>query len=313
MLQTFYKGKLFFLIIGVFCIILVLTGVLVVIKGQRSTSITPEPVSGTKQVVTEAVRDVIASKAATVKIGNDTFNRSDLEQVARLNVDGKKLSSMTATEQAQLSAVVTERSVVLQEAKKQGFIKVDDSLLGPGKNMGTYEAAYVKAAQSVIDQSEKISVKGILIFFYNTTPPKMGVEQAKQFTRTKMEKYHEDLVSGKITIDQAAESIQKDTSLAEVDSIYKENAFVKVVDATKDYSVVVPGLRAEDNTKLWNMKVGDISPVFLGSEGGHSDVSGTLLPSVESYWAIFEVTDKHGTGPSYLTWLQNAEKQYVQN
>lgn len=314
MVKVFYKSKLFLLLGGLFCLSVVLLVMVLVTKGKPSTPITTGPVGGTKKVITEAVRDVIASKSATMKIGKDTISRSDLDNVARVTLNGKNLSSMTASEQAQLVGAVTERSVVLQEANKQGFVKVDDSLFNSGKNAALYETTYAKAAQSIIDKSEKISVKGIMIFYYNTFPPKMGIEQAKQVTRAKMDKYHEDLVSGKITIDQAADLIRKDASLAEIDEIYKDNAYVQVINATKDYSTVVAGLKSEDNAKLWEMKTGEFTPVLLGSEGGKIDkATGVLLGSEETFWTILQVTDKRGSGPSYLTWLKNAEKQYVQN
>src|SRR5205814_2370616 len=113
-----------------------------------------------------------------------------------------------------------------------------------------------------------------------------------------------DLVAKTITLDQAKTTIQSDTSLAGIDEIYGTNTYAELKNRYRD-APIDQGLSPEDNSTLWSTPVGGYSPVFLGTEYDPETKTGR-----ESYWVIYQVTEKKGSGKPYLQWLEEKRKEY---
>lgn len=249
----------------------------------------------------------LTDQPAGVKIGRDSFSDKDFEYLASVYLPSQDPNKLTAEDRKYLDDLALERSIVIQETQKRNLILVDPSLLVPNKNWEEYNRTYEKAKEAIISQEEQLSVTGIFMFFYNQFPPKMGVEKAKELTRKKMEELRGKLIMGKINLQQAAEIIANDSSLAEIDPIYDANAYSEFNKRNKTRQIV-GGITAKDDELLWSLNVGDYSPIILGYESGNE-----VTPN-EAYWAIFQVTSKTGTGKPYLEWLKEQKRKYaVQN
>ncbi len=237
-------------------------------------------------------------------IGQDSFSRNDLNYLSGLHLPEKQDSTLTSEETTRLEELALERSVVIQEARKKGLIDFDEEIFKPDKNWQEYNQIYEKAKEAIISQEEKISVAGIFLYFYNQFPPQMGVGAAKELTRKKMEGLKEKLVGGEITLKQAAQIIASDTSLSEIDPIYYANAYAEFNNRSK-IGQIVGGITDHDNNLLWSLRVGQYSPLILGSETGNQEGPN------EAYWAIFQVNSKTGTEKPYLEWLEEAKRKYA--
>ena len=238
------------------------------------------------------------------EVGDVIIWPEDLEYLANVYLPEKSMDELGVDEKRYLEDLALEKAIVIREAQKKGLTFVDSSLLAPDKNWEDYNKTYEKAKKAIISQEEQISAAGIFMYFYNETPPAMGVERAKELTREKMEDLKERLTKTEIDIKKAGEIIANDPALSEIDPIYDANAYSEFNDRNKTRHIL-GGITSQDNNLLWSLNVGDYSPIILGFESGNE------VASNEAYWAIFQITSKKGTEKPYLEWLKEAKKKYA--
>lgn len=241
------------------------------------------------------------------KVGKETLFGSDFNYELLLYFPtGAGQPSLSQEIKNKVLAQLIEKSIVLQSAEKRGLIKLsDEAFNNSNKDFVSRNTIYEEAKEKLIEEVEdKISVGGIFMFFYNQQIPAMGIEQAKELTRTKMEGLHKDLVAGKSTLEQAAKKISEDKSLEEIDPIYYANAYAEFMDRNRA-SPIGGAVNQENNDLIWELKKGEFSPILLGWETGNEPQPNG------AYWAIFQVLDKKkGEAGTFLEWLEKEKENY---
>lgn len=245
----------------------------------------------------------ISDPEPKVAYGQDQYSGNDLSYVSQ-NL-ASSISDEKDNKNQYVAEIIQERAIVLQEAKKMGLIQIDDTLFLPNKDWEKYNQTYEEAKQAIINTVEQMTVAGIYIYFNNDNPPEgMTVVRAKSITYTKMNNLRNRMIQGEITIEQSAEEIRTDTSLASIDEIYQSNAYAVLKNRFRDPQIDA-GLKVADNNILWQLEVGDVSPVFLGFEKNVGDEG-----LRESYWVVYKVLEKYGTLPPYRQWLSEKLNEY---
>lgn len=240
--------------------------------------------------------------------GPNVFSPKDVEYAARFQYPEKSASALTTSEQKKVQNFLLEQTIVLEEAKKRNLLTVPEETFSPNKNQLEYNTTYQKAKDLILNDVKHVSVEGVFIWF-NVDNPDLAVpiSQAKDITRRKMEAIRTDLIEGAITMTQAGERIKQDESLAAFDSIYKTNAYAKY-PPRNELQPIDSNLSEEDNTRLWELKTGDISPLLLGLNTMNTEVS-----PKEGFWAVYHILEKSGSISSYDQWLNEKINAYEKN
>jgi len=249
----------------------------------------------------------VAQEEKVAKVGEETLYGSDFnyELLLYFPQEASLLVLSEETKNKVLSQLI-EKSIMLQSAKKRGLIELtDEAFNNPNKDFVLRNELSEEAKEKLTEEVEdKISVAGIFMFFYNQQPPAMGIEKAKELTRSTMEVFHKDLLAGRITLEGAAKKISEDKSLAEIDSIYYANAYGEFIDRNRA-SPIGGAVNQKNNDLLWELKKGELSPILLGLEPGNEP-----RPN-EAYWVIYQVLDKKkGEAETFLEWLEKEKGNY---
>lgn len=163
------------------------------------------------------------SPGVIAKVGDELIYQRDLDLEL---VAYPPLGSLEERKIFLLEKIATD-SAILQSAKKDGLIKQLDATI-----FNSEDKDYLKRIKIVEDVKNTINsktdqIKGtiISIWFYNFGKVgSLGYDRGKEFALEKITKLHNDVKSGKMTINQAAEAIRNDSSLAQIDESYKSNA-----------------------------------------------------------------------------------------
>ena len=249
----------------------------------------------------------IGQEEKIAQVGKETLYGSDFNyELAVFFPKEAKKSALKKEIKDRVLEKLIEKSIVLQSAEERGLIELtEEAFNNPYKDFvlrnGLYEEAKAKLTDEVV---ERISVAGIFMFFYNQKIPAMGLEKAKELTRAKMETLYEDLLAGKITLQEAAKKISEDKSLAEIDPIYYANAYAEFIDRNRA-SPIGGAVNQKNNDLIWELERGEFSPILLGLEPGNEP-----QPN-EAYWAIFQILDKkEGEAGTFWEWIEKEKEHY---
>ncbi|MEK7376286.1 MAG: hypothetical protein AABZ57_03855, partial [Candidatus Margulisiibacteriota bacterium] len=163
------------------------------------------------------------------KVGEESIFQRDLDTEIEYypkeaSVDPKKT----------LLDKIIQDSVILQGAAAEGLITLDQSLYNSsGKDYLKRVQAVEEAKKAVEGRADSVQGTVISIWFYNMKPAAMGYEKGKEAAFGKISQLQKEVKEGRMTAKQAAEAIQNDTTLAQVDTQYKPNASFDF-NATKD-------------------------------------------------------------------------------
>ncbi len=188
-------------------------------------------------------------------VGEETIYRIDLENQRSLYA-----GDSSAIPDAEVLNAIAQDSVILQGGQADGLIRLDETFYNsPNKNYITRLKQVSTIREAVETRSGTLKGSVISIWFANDEPPALGYEQAKVFARKKITALHEQVRSGRLTIDQAAQQIKNDTSLAQIDAAYKVNAIIRF-DAFQGEPITIS---EELDRELWNSNVNDVTDVIL--------------------------------------------------
>lgn len=122
---------------------------------------------------------------------------------------------------------LTHQSMVLQVARTQKLIELNDKIYNnPNKDWSLRVQTYANAIRLLESKEEKVTISMISAWYYNTKPPKGDVEAARLLAKSKIEKVHADIKSGKITFEQGGKLLASDVVFADLDFNYKRNNYV---------------------------------------------------------------------------------------
>lgn len=197
----------------------------------------------------------VSVSGAIMRIGQEMIFQSDFE------IESKNLAGYDSSMRKIVIDKLVWDSKFLQMAKDQGLVKLDESIFNSGNKN------YEKRLRTIQDTKNHInrlnpSIKGVSVYiwFLNDRVGPLGYEKAKSLAYSKIKKLHEEVRSGEITIEQAAEKIKSDTSLSQLDPSYKTNAF-SIFDAPPGKQIT---WEPEYDKILWGLDEGALSDIYTG-------------------------------------------------
>lgn len=166
----------------------------------------------------------------------------------------------------------------------------DAILQNEGAKAGLYPATE-KLTPNLINKAEEyfrtngtsyISFEEISLWFYNTNPPSLGVEAAKNKLLPVIKQLRDDIVNNRITMEQAGSKISGMADLETIDPSYKTNAYSEFPQQKLPLKVFNdPSL----NQSIEKLDTGTISDVLTGHDYNGKN-------PYEAYYTIVKVTDK---------------------
>lgn len=197
-------------------------------------------------------------------------------------------------------------SVILQGGAADGVITLDSSIFN------SQEKNYVKRVNSVEQIKKKIndmnsSIKGTVIsiwFRNNDYIGPQGLEKSKQIAFEKISSLRQQIVDKKITIDEAGQIITDDTSLAEIDRAWTNNAlFHFSASPTKRIT-----MSKEFDDKIRALNPGEVTEVYLVT-----NVDKDPAKRYEALYYVAQVTEKNTTTKAldYNSWLNQKKQTYA--
>jgi len=250
-------------------------------------------------VVTIVALVILKGKPADVplhedyKVGEINITEQDIEErYALLYPDDS--GEIAKTENWQAAKDQLNRSAILQdEGVKEGlFQNTPDGRIDPRK---------VNEAEEYFNTKGTTYISGEMftIWFYNTNPPAVGVEFAKQKVLEIISGLQQKVASGELTMKQAGDIIASRTDLVAIDFAYNWNAYA-------EFLYIHPGEMVindpELDKKLWELEEGVTSEVLTGK-----DFNGTEW--YPAYFKVIRINEKRQTDYDNLEQLIEARQK----
>lgn len=188
-----------------------------------------------------------------MKVGDEKIYQKDLYLIMQNNKspDVKKAEN-------QAKDFLIKQSIFLQEGEKKGFITLNSEVYNSPKKNFAKRAGMVKQVEEKFEsQSETVKGSIVSIWFYNSDYAPLGYEKAKKLAYEKISALHKKVVSRQMTIKEVGEAIKNDSSLEQLDKIYKGNA-INNFEANDKKGISWDKRLSE---KVWNLKVGEVSEI----------------------------------------------------
>lgn len=242
------------------------------------------------------------------KVGDEYIYQTDFDYYISLyypeSVNDKNKyqeNSVKALEKA------IDDSMILQDSFKSSFISLNNAVFNsPDKNIASRSALIEKATNEIRQKNIKtISGEIVSIWFNNANaypPPSIGIENAKQQVKQKIDTIYQDIKSGKITMMQAGQRIRSDSSQRSIDPSYLGNAYTKFTNLNRNQKLFAD---EKINESIWSMGKNELSSVILAN-----DVDKQNQP-FEAFYTIIQVIDTtSGNFLSLEDYINNLRDQY---
>lgn len=282
--------KIVIIVLGV--LVILLLGVVIFQTLQKNRAILP--IGSDQANATPPAPGVIA------KVGEELIYQRELD----IELSAYPPSLPLEQRKALLIQKIATDSAILQIAKKDGIISNLDTDI-----FNSPDLDYLKRLKTVSDiQNEvegkagKISGAIVSIWFYNfgVNAP-IGYDKGKELALQKITKLHTDVKSGKMTIEQAAESIRSDSSMSQLDpGSYKQNAR-QLFDTSIENLITH---NSELDKQLRSLPVAGVSDIFLSTEP-FFDKPG--------FYQFGQITNKVSNSKfgSFDEWFAKGQKNYA--
>ncbi|GIW63045.1 MAG: hypothetical protein KatS3mg090_0871 [Patescibacteria group bacterium] len=232
-------------------------------------NINPEQIDSIYPFSIDKVKDGI--QVGAVKVGLDEINQRfkySFENTVENRKDPQKWQVVFDR--------LTDDIILQNEAVRKGVVFYSDNKFTPAR--ANFARDYFETKGTTYISGESISV-----WFYNVNPPAMGVEKAKEITRSFIEDLRNQVASGRLSMKQAGDKIKSNKSLFQIDEAYKWNAYQEFLYLKKDHKYYHDDIL---NDYLWKMEEGQVSPVLVGRD---------FAPEFgwyEAYYIVIKVNEK---------------------
>lgn len=248
-----------------------------------------------------AIKQPPKSDAIIAKVGSENIWQKDLDyEISMYPVQGKNIEEVRKL----LLAKIVRDSIILQGGKTEKLATVGASIFNvSGKD-------YIKRFQTVQEIEEKVrtnadAIEGTLValFIFNTDFGRLGYTKSKELVTPKAKQLYDEVKSKKITIDQAAERIRDDSSLAGADPNYKGNSILKFKARKGEKITLFPDFDQE----LFRLKSGEISSLYLGKD--KDPKTGKMIDATYVFGQVTKQFSSSGK-LSFDDWFNKYKKQY---
>lgn len=266
--------------------------------------ISPPVLPGRQEALT--TKGKFPQEEIVVKVGKENLYGRDLNYKLFIyfpEILGLEGEVPAETKEKILDQII-EDSILLQTGEEMELFELNETVFNhPDKNYPErnklINLARDKLPSQVVDQ---IDGEAISIWFYNTEPPEMGVEEAKRITYAKMTKIYEDITGGEISLKEAGERIASDKELEKIDFAFKTNAYVTFAGVERGNPIIHD---PELVKILWTLKEGEISSILTGHDFGADG------GPYEAYFLVFKVNRRSFADfSSFEEWLKAERKNY---
>jgi hypothetical protein len=197
-------------------------------------------------------------------------------------------------------------SVALQAAKKENLINLNlDSEIfnADNKNYGKRITDIKNIETKINTGMDQISGTLVSVWFHNMVPARIGLEKGKEEALKRISALHRRVVNKEITIEQAGNIIKNDSSYADLDIGYVNNALVPFTFG-KGKMITTD---ARFDAILWNTGPGAVTEVFLAK-----NKNGFTQQEEDGYYIFGQVKEKRdkGSAQDFRQWLDEKTKEY---
>lgn len=238
-----------------------------------------------------------------IKVGNETLYYKDLETELSRYPDNKNENAKAIL----MQKLITD-SVILQGGADEELIEVDSS------TFNSLEKDYGKRIQLVESvkqqlESNSIETEGYVVsiwFRNNGYIGPMGLEKSKTTARQKLEVLWKEVSEGRMSVQKAGDIIANDTSLAQLDIAYKNNAIFPFT-ATKGNNKPIT-LNKDLDEELLELQNGEVSEIYVGQ--GVDPDTGERYEAMYAFGQITEKKVSHSEYTSFDDWLNIKNQIY---
>lgn len=204
-----------------------------------------------------------------------------------------------------LMSLLEEESVVLQGAAEEGLIELESEFFNSPNKDYALRREKVEEAEALVQQNVVSFIAGerVEMWSYNTIAPEIGYEEAREIVEEKIIDLHERVVSGELTMEEAAKIVQKDNELEKIDINYQGNAYGTFAGTKEDPLTVNESI----DEILWELDEGEISDIYA-VEGKSFEGDTVIL-----FYGFAQVTEKvtNSDTQGYEDWLEEKKKQLL--
>ena len=246
-------------------------------------------------------------KKVIAQIGQEALYGQDLNYELKIYFPETSKSPEPVPEEIKTKVLnqIIEKSLLLQAAADEDLITLNEKVFNKLDKAYRERNILLNSIESKANQKFVNWVKGemISIWFHNIYEPKMGLETARQVTQVKMENVYNRLKSGGFSsLEEAAEVIKNDPSLALIDPSYKGNAYI-TFEAKQGEEFFIDSKVQEMAFKL---SPGQLSEIIVGRD---------KRPVNEFYdccFIVLKVIDQKLEGfRSFEDWFNQKRKNYA--
>jgi hypothetical protein len=157
--------------------------------------------------------------------------------------------------------------------------------------------------KQINSRQDSISGSVVALWFYNTMPGNVGYEKGKEIAFKKISTLYTAVKNKKLTMKQAAQAIQQDSSLEQVDKSYKSNALLEF-KADPKYKI---SFDSNFDVIIRKLQPGQVSELYLAKDKNY--FTGKMVDAV---YMFAQVTERKANGvlDSFDDWYARKEEMY---
>lgn len=287
------KSKLPTIIIAALGIVLITVGLIWYFNGQSfdfSKDETPE-IS-----YTEVDETIIAT------VGSENIYGEDLKRKKAITAQ----ETLSPEMEASLLDRLIDESIILQAGEEKGYIKLSESVFNsPIKDQEARQKLITEVTKKVNDASSYKKGAFVSIWFMNFEPGPIGYDAGKQVALEKITELHSAVSSGSMTIKQAGETIRNDSTLQQLDSSYKANAYSEFDTRTN------PEITFDQTFNEELLKLGEngLTEVYAAQDYDGNDPSLPPKDAVYMFGKVSEVEENENL--PFEAWLAAEKNNYA--
>lgn len=257
-----------------------------------------------KTLNTELEKGKVLLAKQIAQVGKEILYGKDLSYYYYQIYKNQFTNSSEEQVRSTILPTLVEQSIILQAAQKLNLIQLTSDVFNNLDKNQTKRITLFNQAYAALQEQESIySGEVIAIWYYNQKAPKLPLDQAEQLAKSKLEALQTQIASGTLTMQEAGEKIRQDTTLLQIDTNYKANAYMSFVDVPLDDAAGLNKTRATIAT----LKPGEVSSVIQIQD----DVDQPSFQRQELF-VIVKLNDKKtGKLDNFNEWLNKEKKQYA--
>lgn len=252
-----------------------------------------------------ATNQIFNPTTPVIKVGEETIYGNLLNDLASQVIAETPIIS-TDNLMAEVKEQAKTQSAIIQGGIKENL--VPNSQITPGVfNSATVSSEertnLVNQITKEVTSNQPVSgIELISTWYYNTKPPSIPQNEATTYAKNLITRLRADLLSNKLTFQQAADVIRNDQTMPKIDPSYKGNSYLKQEVSLNSTNVVLGDKNIDSFVRSSNP--GTISGVIDSRPQ-------SLQPGSQAYFVVVKVNSKDNQdSTSFSNWLSQQLSDY---